>query len=59
MCSLISFARQIYIGPGIYTASIPGLEKDFGASLVVATLGLSLYVLGYGLSPMVSFLWFV
>lgn len=47
---------KVYIGSAIYTASIPGLEAKYGASLVVGTLGLSLYVFAYGLGPMVRFL---
>ncbi|KAJ9091422.1 hypothetical protein QFC19_009132 [Naganishia cerealis] len=37
----------------IYTASIPGLMEAYNSSLVVATLGLSLFVAFYGLGPSV------
>lgn len=30
-----------------------GIEKQFGVSQVVATLGLTLFVAGYGLGPMI------
>lgn len=49
--SLLTFA--IYIGSAIYSSGIEDIMMQFGISQVVATLGLSLYVLGYGLGPMV------
>ncbi|KAJ7136110.1 major facilitator superfamily domain-containing protein [Mycena epipterygia] len=49
----ISFLTfSIYIGSAIYTSSIPGLMAEFNVSLTMATLGLSLYVLAYGIGPM-------
>ncbi|KAJ7785821.1 putative caffeine resistance protein [Mycena metata] len=48
--SLLTFS--IYIGGAIYTSSIPGLMVEFNLSLVTATLGLTLYVLAYGIGPM-------
>ncbi|KAE9372880.1 MFS general substrate transporter [Stipitochalara longipes BDJ] len=42
----------IYIGSSIYTPGELSIMEEFGASEVVATLGLSLFVLGYGLGPM-------
>ncbi|KAJ6610997.1 major facilitator superfamily domain-containing protein [Mycena sp. CBHHK59/15] len=49
----ISFLTfSIYIGSAIYTSSIPGLMSEFHVSLVTATLGLTLYVLAYGIGPM-------
>ncbi|KAJ6531380.1 major facilitator superfamily domain-containing protein [Mycena vulgaris] len=49
----ISFLTfSIYIGSAIYTSSIPGLMSEFNVSLTTATLGLTLYVLGYGIGPM-------
>lgn len=46
---LLTFA--IYAGSSIYTPSIPGLMEEYNSSLVVATLGLSLFVAFYGLGP--------
>lgn len=43
----------IYIGSAIYTAGILDVMKVFGVSQVAATLGLTLFVAGYGLGPMV------
>ncbi|KAL5359761.1 major facilitator superfamily domain-containing protein [Aspergillus floccosus] len=48
---LLTFA--IYIGSAIYTPGIPGVCEQFGVSRVAATLGLTLFVFGYGLGPMV------
>ncbi|KAG9025036.1 hypothetical protein FRB95_010609 [Tulasnella sp. JGI-2019a] len=47
---LLTFS--IYMGSAIYTASIPYLLEKFHISIVVATLGLTLYVLAYGIGPM-------
>lgn len=44
---LLTFA--IYIGSAIYTPGIPGVSEQFGVSNVAAVLGLTLFVLGYGL----------
>ncbi|TID21622.1 multidrug resistance protein [Venturia nashicola] len=43
----------IYIGSAIYTPGIPEVMKVFGVSQVAATLGLCLFVAGYGLGPMI------
>ncbi|KAG9005773.1 hypothetical protein FRB94_001185 [Tulasnella sp. JGI-2019a] len=43
---------SIYMGSAIYTSSIPYLVQHFHISIVVATLGLSLYVVAYGIGPM-------
>ncbi|KAN0111034.1 MFS general substrate transporter [Hyaloscypha variabilis] len=42
----------IYIGSSIYTPGELSVMEEFGVSDIVATLGLSLFVLGYGLGPM-------
>lgn len=43
---------SIYIGSSIYTAGNETVEKTFGVSEVAATLGLTCFVAGYGLGPM-------
>ncbi|KAJ7036550.1 major facilitator superfamily domain-containing protein [Mycena alexandri] len=48
--ALLTFS--VYIGSAIYTSCIPGLIVEFDVSLVRATLGLTLYVLAYGIGPM-------
>ncbi|WAO89010.1 MFS domain-containing protein [Fusarium falciforme] len=42
----------IYIGSSIYTPGELSVMEEFGANEIVATLGLSLFVLGYSLGPM-------
>ncbi|KAF5314820.1 hypothetical protein D9619_007394 [Psilocybe cf. subviscida] len=50
---LISFLTfSVYIGSAIYTPSIPGIIERFQVSQTTATLGLSLYVIGYGVGPL-------
>ena len=39
----------IYVGSAIYTAGIPYISAEFHVSNVAATLGLTLFVAGYGL----------
>ncbi|EEB98712.1 hypothetical protein MPER_01731, partial [Moniliophthora perniciosa FA553] len=48
--ALLTFS--VYIGSAIYTSSIPGLMADFGVPQVIGSLGLTLYVLAYGVGPM-------
>ena len=43
---------SVYIGSAIYTAGIQGVMRQFGVSEVAALLGLTLFVLGYSLGPM-------
>lgn len=42
-----------YMGSSIYTPGQEAIQEQFGVGHVVATLNLSMYVLGYGLGPMV------
>ncbi|GAB7338549.1 hypothetical protein MBLNU457_5297t1 [Dothideomycetes sp. NU457] len=44
---------SIYIGSSIYSPGEREVEQEFGVSQVVATLGLTLFVAGYGLGPMI------
>jgi DHA1 family multidrug resistance protein-like MFS transporter len=43
----------VYTTSAIYTSSTEGIMKEFGVSTLLATLGLSLYVLGYGIGPLI------
>ncbi|KAH9064531.1 benomyl/methotrexate resistance protein [Lactarius vividus] len=47
---LLTFS--VYIGSAIYTAGIVDVMQEFHVGLVAATLGLTLFVAGYGLGPM-------
>ena len=44
---------SVYIGSAIYTAGLPGVVQQFHVSEVSALVGLTLFVLGYALGPMV------
>lgn len=48
---LLTFS--VYIGSAIYTPGIVTVTRDFGISQVAATLGLTLFVAGYGLGPLI------
>ena len=49
---LLLYTFTVYIGSSLYTASVPDVVQIFGVSNVAASLGLSLYVIGYGLGPL-------
>ncbi len=51
ICLTLSL-HLVYIGSAIYTSGIESLMMRFGVIQVVATLGLSLFILGYGIGPM-------
>ncbi|RLV88038.1 Multidrug resistance protein 1 [Meyerozyma sp. JA9] len=44
---------SVYMGSAIYTPGIEYLTEDLGISKVKATLPLTMFVIGYGLGPMV------
>lgn len=44
---------SVYIGSAIYTAGLQGIQADFHISPVHALLGLTLFVIGYALGPMI------
>ncbi|KAI0864885.1 MFS transporter [Xylaria cubensis] len=44
---------SVYIGGAIYTAGLLSVESAFEVSQVAATLGLTLFVIGYGVGPMI------
>ncbi|KAK9242515.1 major facilitator superfamily domain-containing protein [Lipomyces tetrasporus] len=43
----------VYCGSAIYTPSVPYIVERFGVSTIAASLGLSLYVLAYGIGPLI------
>lgn len=47
------YTLAVYIGSAIITPSQPYIEHIFNVSPEVASLGLSMYVLGYGIGPMI------
>jgi hypothetical protein len=44
---------SVYIGSAIYTPGLMGVMQEFGVAQVPAVLGLTLYVAGYGLGPII------
>lgn len=42
-----------YMGSSIYTPGQEEIQKEFGVGHVVATLNLSVYVIGYGIGPLI------
>jgi DHA1 family multidrug resistance protein-like MFS transporter len=42
----------VYLSSAIYTPSTEGVMEKFGVSNLKATLGLAMYVLGYGVGPL-------
>ena len=46
------YTFAVYVGSSLYTAGIPDIVRIFGVSEVAASLGLSLYVVGYGIGPL-------
>lgn len=47
------YTFTVYATASIYINSIGGIMEEFGVGTIAATLGFSLYVLGYGIGPMV------
>jgi len=53
VATLIAFMTTgVYIGSAIFTSGEESIMTYFGVIQVVATLGLSLFILGYGIGPM-------
>jgi len=48
---LYTFA--VYCGSAIYTSSEPQIMQKFGVGQSTASLGLSIYVIGYGVGPLI------
>ena len=49
---ILLYTFTVYIGSSLYTASVPDIVQIFDVSDVAASLGLSLYVIGYGIGPL-------
>lgn len=46
------YTFAVYLASAIYTPSEPGVMRAFGVGPTAASLGLALYVLGYGVGPL-------
>lgn len=49
---IYTYTFAIYMGSSIYTPSAPFIEEIYGVTPEVSSLGLSLYVVGYGIGPL-------
>ncbi|KAL9087906.1 MAG: hypothetical protein Q9165_006468 [Trypethelium subeluteriae] len=49
---LLVYTISVYIGSSVYTASESDIVVIFGVSQIAADLGLSLYVIAYGVGPL-------
>ncbi|KAH0275070.1 MFS general substrate transporter, partial [Aureobasidium melanogenum] len=47
------YTTAVYTGSAIYTPSAEGVMERFGVSATAAALGISLFVLAYGLGPLI------
>jgi DHA1 family multidrug resistance protein-like MFS transporter len=50
---ICTYTFVVYTTSAIYTASEPGVMEKFHVSSLKASLGLSIYVLGYGVGPLI------
>ena len=50
---ILLYTFTVYIGSSMYTASIPDIVDIYQVPQVIGSLGLSLYVLGYGAAPLI------
>ncbi|KAL3424927.1 major facilitator superfamily transporter [Phlyctema vagabunda] len=50
---IASYSFVVYMGAPIYTPSIDEFKEEFNVDSAYASLGLALYVLGYGFGPLI------
>ena len=50
---VLIYTLSIYIAASLYTASIPHMMESWNLGRVASSVGLSIYVLGYGLGPLI------
>lgn len=50
---ICAYTFVVYTSSAIYTSSEAGVRKAFNVGEIEATLGLALYVLGYGIGPLI------
>jgi len=49
---ILLYTMSVYMGSAIYSPSSEGVMERFGVSISAASLGLSMYVLAYGIGPL-------
>jgi DHA1 family multidrug resistance protein-like MFS transporter len=52
LLQILIYTMGVYMGSAIYSPSIPGIMEQFGVEIGAASLGLSMYVLAYGVGPL-------
>lgn len=52
LAQILMYTMAVYMGSAIYSPSTQGVMTRFGVSLGAASLGLSMYVLAYGIGPL-------
>jgi DHA1 family multidrug resistance protein-like MFS transporter len=52
LAQILMYTMGVYMGSAIYSPSIPGVMQRFGVEIGAASLGLSMYVLAYGIGPL-------
>ncbi|KAL5373917.1 hypothetical protein DPSP01_012313 [Paraphaeosphaeria sporulosa] len=52
LTQILIYTMAVYMGSAIYSPSIPGVMEQFGVNLQLASMGLSMYVLAYGIGPL-------
>ncbi|KAI5361852.1 Putative major facilitator superfamily, MFS transporter superfamily [Septoria linicola] len=50
---ILIYSLAVYIGASLYTAAIPTMKEMWGLGTVAVSVGLSIYVVGYGVGPLV------
>jgi DHA1 family multidrug resistance protein-like MFS transporter len=53
MADVMLLNFSFYAASAIFTPSIPLMEREFGATASQGTLGLSLFVIAYGIGPLI------
>ena len=49
---IMFITTSVYVGSSIYAPAVPSAMEYFGVAQVPALLGISLFVLGYGIGPL-------
>jgi len=52
LLQILMYTMSVYMGSAIYAPSAQGVMERFGVSIGSASLGLSMYVLAYGIGPL-------
>jgi len=52
LLQILMYTMGVYMGSAIYSPSAGGVMEHFGVSIGAASLGLSMYVLAYGIGPL-------